>query len=140
MKWEEEEETHRISPGLPSPWSLVRESRGPEQPVSFSIPPITEAFNHRNATGDSQNELYPRIHPTYVETNARTCPFSRSTTFPTTSTSFPICRCESGFKISVTSPLLPHVIVAVSPFNAETVPSRRTVCVPRAPDEEGAKA
>lgn len=69
-----------------------------------------------------------------------TCPPSRSATFPTTSTSFPICRCESGFRIRVTSPLFPHVIVAWSPRSADTVPRRRTVCVEREPALEGWKA
>jgi hypothetical protein len=59
----------------------------------------------------------------------RTCPPSNSVTFPTTSTNFPICRCESDFRMRVTSPLFPHVIVAVSPWSAVTVPRIRTVCV-----------
>jgi hypothetical protein len=58
-----------------------------------------------------------------------TCPPSKSTTFPTTSTSLPIWRCESGFRSSVTSPWVPHVMLAVSPRRALTVPSKRTVCV-----------
>lgn len=69
-----------------------------------------------------------------------TCPPSRSATFPITSTSFPIWRWESGLRISVTSPFPPHVIVAVSPWRADTVPSTRTVCVEREPELEGWKA
>lgn len=67
-------------------------------------------------------------------------PPSISATFPTTSTSFPICRCESGFKINVTSPCVPQVIVAVSPCNAVTVPRSRTGGGLRGPEVEGLKA
>ena len=63
----------------------------------------------------------------HYDMDERSKPPSNSTTFPTTSTNLPTSNCESAFTINVTSPLLPQVMVAVSPRSAEIVPSSRTV-------------